>query len=285
MQGVSYRMWRYHFGAISKIIDLRGGIHELAKSGGGESMVFTYFLFAVMGDTTSPVSDLFMTPEHYEEHKAILDQYSSDVPLFRMFPKELLAHTLKVNLIRAQWAQSDLATPAEFTQDALMTLGCILEFSPANWAYLKSGLYHGDQFLLGTIHQAAVTLYCVCSLQSLFILPHTQFLTRLRIEMTASLFESLTKALQFQKFRKLLFWPLVVLGMAAVDSDESVRAFVLEHLGRVSRSIGLYAPVVAKNVIRRFWASGMILWDDCFREPYIFVHYGGQGLDLKNMTA
>lgn len=238
-----------------------------------------------MGDTTSPALDLFMTLEHFQELEMIMSHYTAATFLFSVFPKELLTEVLKINLLRARWAQEDLTIPEELTHEAFAILGLILDFSPAEWAWSKPGVHHEDRLLVGTIHYSAVSLYCICSLQSLFILPHTPFIARLYIGTTGILYESLAKALKSQKFRKLLLWPLVVLGVAAVDSDENVRSFVRDHLVAISRSTGIHAPVVAKRIIEKFWASGKKHWDDCFDEPYMFVHYGGQGLDLKNISS
>lgn len=68
-----------------------------------------------------------------------------------------------------------------------------------------------------------------------------------------------------------MLWPLVVLGVEAVNGDLEMRSFVEKQLPEMSRQVGTSVPLTAKAVIERFWASGETRWDACFDRPYVFV--------------
>ena len=68
-----------------------------------------------------------------------------------------------------------------------------------------------------------------------------------------------------------MLWPLIVLGVEAVNGSLATRAFVQEKLPEMNRSTGMLAPLTAKGVLQRFWDSGRTDWDSCFDSPYALI--------------
>lgn len=85
------------------------------------------------------------------------------------------------------------------------------------------------------------------------------------------LFQLLKKALVSEQVKKSMMWPLIVAGVEAADASAAIRTFVDEQLTEMSRDLGTPLPLLAKGVLKRFWASGKTGWDDCFDKPYAFV--------------
>jgi len=125
--------------------------------------------------------------------------------------------------------------------------------------------------LLGRLHQAAVALYCISSLQSVSVLPPSTSLELQRATLAGYLQTLLEKAVAFPRTKLFVLWPLVVLGFEALRGGPEMRDFVRRSLGELSYYIGSYAPIAALNVLEKSWAVGDGIWDACFDRPCLFV--------------
>ena len=156
------------------------------------------------------------------------------------------------------------------SQEAFGVLHRIHEFIPEQRADSKPSS-KGDWLLAAKAYHPAVAIYCISSLQSLSILPPTSSLKARCTAHGQLLLTFLNEALSSPKIKRFMLWPLVVLGVEAVNGDASIRAFVSKQLPEMSRHIGTYVPLTAKGVLERFWASGETRWDACFDRPYAFA--------------
>ncbi|KAH8423381.1 uncharacterized protein LDX57_001139 [Aspergillus melleus] len=280
-QGASHKSWRYHLDAVRKIIRLRGGMGLLANSPGVVPLLLCFVLFTVIGDTTSPASDLTMAPAHLADLQFIIDQYGDTSFAFTVHPAPILAHIMQINCLRARAITTTQSTElTNLTQDAYEILGQILKFSPEQWARTKQASKN-DCYLLGKIFQAAAVVYCISSLQSLSVFPMTPFLRTTCIMQSSHLQDLLNEALSGPKFQRFLLWSLVVLGVEAAHGGAAMQGFVQRRLVDMRLRTGIHAPVIAKAVLEQFWDSGRICWDDCFDEPHVFVMH--PGLDLSRL--
>jgi hypothetical protein len=200
----------------------------------------------------------------------ILTKYAGTNFSFSTFPTPLFAELIRVNHLRVEALKPDAAAETDLTYEAYKIIGRIDGFIPENWVQSKPSS-HEDWLVIGTVYQAAVTLYSICSLQSLSVIPMSNFMSERRATQRQLLHVLLYKALLCPKFKNHLFWPLVVLGMEAVNGDDALRAFVREQLAEQSRWMGTSVPLVAKDAVERFWSSGKTKWEDCFDKPYGFV--------------
>lgn len=224
---------------------------------------------AIIGDTTTPASELFMSTQLLEEADFILEQFGSGVFAFLMCPKSLFAEVIKINHLRVRASKQDPAELENLAQEAYQILQRIQFFSSEQWAESKPSS-KGDWILVGNLFQAAVMIYCILSLQSLSVLPLTPQL-RASCTSNSQLLQILLKdALSSPRTKRFLVWPLVVLGVEAVNGSALMRNFVREQLSELSCYIGSHAPLTAKDVLERFWASGKTDWDACFDRPYMF---------------
>jgi hypothetical protein len=249
---------------------------------------------SVIGNTTCPASDLAtlsttITRSHLDDLDFILKQYDDRVSPFQMCPAALFAEIIRINHQRMRAATKRLSTTPEslfafFSQEeeeeereeAYEILRRIHAFSPEQWAASKS-TSQADWMLLGGVYQATVALYCISSLQSLSVLPPACPLLRARcVAHGRSLRKLLEEALPLPRIKRFMLWPLVVLGVEAVNLDGNegpeLRTFVAQrHLPELSRHVGSYVPLTARHVLERFWASGETCWDACFDKPYAFA--------------
>lgn len=221
-----------------------------------------------MGNTSSPASDLFMTTSHLSELDFILQQYGSRTFAFLMCPPLLFAEIVKVNHLRMR--ATDPNGIEDLSKEAYGILSRVNGFSPEQWAESKpSSKEHW--ILLGNIYQTTVALYCISSLQSVSVLPLSSLLGARRSTHGQLLHTLLNEALSSPSIKIFMLWPLVVLGVEAVNGGTAMRAFVKEQLAEMSRYIGTYVPLTAKGVLERFWVSGESRWDACFDRPYVFA--------------
>jgi hypothetical protein len=219
-----------------------------------------------------------MTSSHVEDLAFLLELQNG--PVHQLLPAPLFAEIIKINHLRTLAVQLK-----GLDLDAVHSAFCILQrvyaFASEQWASTKP-LSRDDWILIGAIHQAAVAIYCISSLQSVSILP---FNPSLRAQCAAHgqrLHTLLTSALSSPSVKLFMLWPLIMLGMEAVHSGPALRSFVLNHLPELSRDIGTYVPLTAKVVLERFWASGETRWDACFDRPYAFA--GQIAVDISSIV-
>lgn len=211
-----------------------------------------------------------MSNLHVEALSFLLEKYNILASQIHLCPMQLFPEIFKINHLRMQGAR-----PENFGTKALQEVACeILErinsFSPQQLAESKHSCRE-DWILVGRAYQAAVSLYCILSLQSLSILPQTLALRIQCAELGEVLRILLKEALASKRLKRFMIWPLVVLGVEAVHGDEAMRAFVANQLTELSYDAGTYVPLTAKRALEEFWSSGETRWDDCFGRPYVFT--------------
>ncbi|KAF4167646.1 hypothetical protein CNMCM6936_004703 [Aspergillus lentulus] len=262
--------WRYHIEGLQKLIMLRGGIRSLARSASLAPLLHCFVFIAVIGDTSSPASHLATSTLRLEDDDFILEKFGNGVFDFQMCPKPLFAEIIRINHLRVRAWKQDPAGLEDLAHEAYGVLTRINVFSSEKWADSKPSSKE-DWRIVGKSYQAAVSLYCILSLQSLSVLPLNPPLTASCVSHGRLLQDLLNEALLSPRIKRSILWPLVVLGVQAVYGGAGMRAFVREHLPEMSRHIGSYVPLTAQAVLEKFWASGETCWDACFDKPYTVV--------------
>lgn len=211
----------------------------------------------------------------------MLERYGTTLAPFGLCPPPLFGEIVRINRLRLQATKNltqGTGIAPELAHEASEIFQRIHNFSSEQWANTKP-CAHQDWVLIGNIYQAAVTLYCLSSLQSVSVLA-TTFPPTPGAECTATsqarrLQHLLARAVACPKLKRATLWPLVVLGTTAQAIHESFRGgmrdFVAAQLPVLSRDAGTYVPLTAKSVLEKFWASGQTRWDACFDRPYAFV--------------
>jgi hypothetical protein len=199
----------------------------------------------------------------------LMRQYGAAVSPFQVCPLPLFAEIIKINHLRMQATRYNVGAK-NHSQEAYEILERVHGFSPEQWAKSKSSSQE-DWMLVGKVHQAAVALYCVLSLQSLSVLPSNPALRSRCITHGQLLQMLLNDGLSSPKLKRFMIWPLVLLGVEAVHGGAAMRVFVAKKLPELSRDVGTYVPLTAKRVLEQFWNSGETSWDACFDKPYAFT--------------
>ncbi|GES66689.1 hypothetical protein ATEIFO6365_0015023200 [Aspergillus terreus] len=272
--------WRCHLEGLQGLITLRGGIRSLAGSPSLAPLLHCFVFLAVIGDTSSPASDVAMTTLQLETD-FILEQFGRGLFAFQMCPTPLFAEIIKINHLRGRASKQDPAELNGLTHEASNILLRIHAFSSEQWTMSKPSSKE-DWILVGNVYQAAVALYCILSLQSLSVLPRTPLLRARHTSHGQLLQALLNEALSSPRIKRFVLWPLVVLGVQAVNGGAGMRAFVRQQLPEMSRHIGSYVPLSAKDVLEKFWASGETRWDACFDRPYTLATQ--IAVDLSGLT-
>lgn len=263
---------------IGWIEKLRAAAHQplvvrgLSKTVGGSEgeQKLTLHSVAVFGNTTCPASDLAMTRSHLDALNLIQEQYGAAISPFHLCPPPLFAEIIKINHLRKRGTKYEPTSTEDLLQEAYEIHRRVHGFSSEQWAKSKP-LSKEDWMLTGNTYQVAVKLYCISSLQGLSILPATPSLRAQCTKHGRHLQVLLNEALSSPQIKRFMIWPLVLLGVEAVNGGAAMRAFVVNQLSELSRDVGTYAPLTARGVLESFWASGETCWDTCFDRPYIFT--------------
>lgn len=200
----------------------------------------------------------------------ILEQCGGDDFPLLTFPPPLFAEIIKTNHLRMRAAAQRPAGAASLRQEAFEVLNRIGAFSIEEWAGPKPCSEEG-WLAVGNIYKSAVTMYCVSSLQGLSILPQSDELRAFCAAEGRILQGLLTDTLSTPGAGAFMLWPLVMLGMEAVNGPSDRRRFVEQRLPEMSRHVGSHAPLTALQLLKRYWASGERSWDACFDRPYAFT--------------
>ncbi|KAL2150544.1 hypothetical protein VTH82DRAFT_7107 [Thermothelomyces myriococcoides] len=220
-----------------------------------------------------------MTQIHLAAFDAIQELSKTALVSFQLCPTPLFAEIIKINHLRyraAKYASRGLAVVRELVKEALETLERIRTFDPDLWASTKPRS-QSDWALMGHIYHVAAMMYWSSSLQSISVLLSTTPSlppppVPCAVAQVPLLHSLLTRAVACPHLRHFTLWPLVVLGVQAAGEDGvGARDFVAAELPALARSGGTNAPLTAKRVLERFWASGETQWDACFDRPYAFV--------------
>lgn len=216
-----------------------------------------------------------MTSPHCTELELLLEEYGKVIFAFQMCPTPLFAEIVKINHIRILAQNSK--SPADLMKEGYKALHRLQAFSSEKWAEDKPASKK-DWLLLADTYHVATELFCLLSLQSLAILPRSPMM-RTKCNAHAELLQVLLEqAMEALPIKRFLLWPMVVLGVEAAQGGMLMRSFVREQLPELSQYIGTYVPLMAQDVLERFWKSGKTRWDDCFDKPYAFATQ--IGLDL-----
>ncbi|KAI0398047.1 fungal-specific transcription factor domain-containing protein [Xylariaceae sp. FL0594] len=170
--------------------------------------------------------------------------------------------------------ESFLSSSPSIFDEAQNTLSRILAFSPEaffasateNRSEVEIARTRGYWLLMGRVHQSAVLLYCILSLQHVGLLPSpfsssfphhpdlSPYLESLLKEHYDRLLLDLKAGLRHGNFRNCLLWPLIVAGVhASRGGSPFERDFIAEQLADAVRVTGTALPLFAREVLRRFW--------------------------------
>ena len=223
----------------------------------------------VLADTSSPASDMLIEGLNLNELHQLVKQYGGTGYGFQMCPTPLFAEIAKINQIRNLISKPNCTNKDGLQKNAYAVLRRVYNFSPAAWTQSNEFVTEESKLIVD-IHQSAVALYCMSSLQSIGALP-PDLLLRDNCDMERQILHELLERLLRRRPHGYTFWPLMVLGVQAVDGSPALRAFVRKNMIDLSASSGTYSPLAAKDILERFWASGKTEWDDCFDKPCMFT--------------
>lgn len=177
---------------------------------------------------------------------------------------------MQINRLRAEAYQSGHDRMAHLHDSAIEVLDRIRSFSPSIWGKGKPS-NHDAWTVLADVYRDAVTLYCLISLQSLVLLLQGSALAEPRSDLVEVLQKKLQKALALPATRRLVLWPLIVLGVEAGSGNSAQRSFVQGRLHEMARFTGTHAPVAASKIFATAWTSSKTEWDSYFTKSSIFA--------------
>ncbi|CAG7556482.1 unnamed protein product [Fusarium equiseti] len=204
---------------------------------------------------------------------------------------DLLTEVIHINYYRflKDCATALLSNSANQLPRGSDILRRILDFSPKLWAseiVAHSNFSTGGSLdkteqvfavqrigweRVGRIYQSAVVLYCLASQPQVsdHVRESDQWMS-LRACLLQDLRDLSLDACCHH--RKLVIWPLTILGLTLNYDDDGAQQFVLQELKWASASLGTATPLVAMQLLERTWqAYSGWRWDKLFDRPYIFV--------------
>ncbi|KAI1419494.1 hypothetical protein F5Y12DRAFT_245116 [Xylaria sp. FL1777] len=287
--------WRYHYRGLMQMMRIRGGIekvwHECPHMHNG---ILSMVIGEVFANTTSPSHDQVTELSHPRRLNFLLSAWGGHGDVLSVYvgsicPLSLFSNVIQINHLRglatrgmsnspSSSSSSSSSSCSSFSHsrpiyaDAQVILEQILCFSPEIYASINGNTRTQSKWLLvGRIHQSAIALYCILSLQHVLLLPESETLSRAVRMHYDRLLLDLKEGYKYRNFKNCFFWPLVVSGMCAVRGTAFERAFIADTLRDSVPHMGCSMPILARKVLMEFWGSGTKGWDDCFNQPYVFL--------------
>ncbi|OBT74320.1 hypothetical protein VF21_06868 [Pseudogymnoascus sp. 05NY08] len=294
------RDWDKHIAGVKKIIELRGGIKNVAgRDIHLDSMLAYFMIIYVMSFTTSPRSAVALTDSWMNDQiqylEIVSELYKTGLSTCFACPTELFVNIVQINQLRA--AEQSLANIQQPTTSFQDILNHILQFSPLGWVAtnlcdqnpaIPSDIQSIETMMSGwisiaEIYHAAVTLYCLGSLtHSTGLIESIASTSQARNASYSSIKFHLIKILSATdgptQMRKLLLWPLVIAGIETGSDDSSFRVFITTQLTLMSSELGTFAPIEARQFLESHWTSldncplsQEKPWDLMFDKHFVFV--------------
>ncbi|ETS82046.1 hypothetical protein PFICI_07048 [Pestalotiopsis fici W106-1] len=270
--------WRHHYDGLATLIRIRGGLTKNLLPDPYHTIVMAYyFVTGVIGNTTSPAHDL-AEPFMFIDNMDMIAEYYGDgrFPTL-MCPPDMFLSIARVNHLRAQAAQPIASQVQTLKPRAEALVKHIDDFQPEDWAYSLGSSEQENLLLLARIYQSATMVFCLSSLQSVRVLPRSAAVQTCKARHHQRLLQDLREGLCKRSLRfrdvliKCIMWPLMIAGTELRNGSLADRNFIERELENMSPTIGSYLPVYALSLIKRFWQSDEVEWDECFDEPRAFV--------------
>ncbi|KAF7549489.1 hypothetical protein G7Z17_g6347 [Cylindrodendrum hubeiense] len=285
--------WRYHCDAVYAIIDMLGGMSNVAIYRPLLGPILRYFILLEPERARRQLEMSSLLPTLYG------NGLSTTLPC----PPDLLSDIISINNLRSKIGE---AAPLGNHQGptALDILKRVGSFSAEKWittinldeqcrpgeksaSRQQKGAWDWES--VAHIYQSAVALYCI---SSLFDVDEGSAKrqedigddagTGMHIAALRSTYRDVIlrnlKAIASNpqsRLRKLVFWPLVIGGIHIDANDNNSKDFILGELTWMSKALGTASPLVAKDVLGKIWSSshgiGCKRWDSLFDRPYVFL--------------
>jgi hypothetical protein len=276
-------LWRPHAHGAMTLIMLRGGFEKLLKSAAYlKPSLFFFAVVCVIADTTSPPTHQLNAAFHDNMASIMSNLYGIGMYPRLPCPLPLFLIIVKINRVRHKLATNPSRSMTLAAQRASAELvGQIDGFRPETWAKCHGADHLAEWYLVAFIFQSAVWLYCaatlpcVCSAQKIAQHSHCHSTkattTSGTINHRTRLFSLLRDAMTAPITSKAMTWPLIVAGVEAATGPVEEQTFVADQWLEMTRQTGSSYPLVARDVLLRFWSSGKTGWDNCFDQPYAIL--------------
>lgn len=246
---------------------------------------------SVMANTTSPSYDLATATEHFSTIDTIEDLYAYGFYPRLPCPIHLFLEIVRINDLRHQ-AAAGLVDPVATGADSAMQIHfrSIINFSPEAWATeqatsaaVNSTCPQETWLLVAEAFQSAVLLFVDSSLTSVLPLCACSLCDGTACDSCSARLDDVTRSFHRARLFRVVkeglashftmycvIWPLIVAGFEANQGSPEERALVQQGLTDLCIQAGA-TTMVARDVLRKFWASGKTSWDECFDQPYAFL--------------
>ncbi|KND86305.1 hypothetical protein TOPH_09063 [Tolypocladium ophioglossoides CBS 100239] len=287
--------WRPHSEGFSALLKFRGGIEGLANDPEEGYLLrpglLTFTIMSVIANTTSPSNDLATAAEHVDTIGTIEDLYAHGLYPRLPCPVHLFLEIVRVNDLRRRVA-ARLVDPVAGGADSViqMHFRTITDFSPENWAIGQAtsatvhSMCHQETWLLvAEAFQSAALLFVDSSLASLLPVCACSPCDATTCDSCSARLDDSTRSFHRARLFRLVeeglashvtmycvIWPLIVAGFEANQGTPEEQVVVQHGLTDLCLQAGA-TTIVARDVLRKFWASGKTNWDECFDQPYALL--------------
>lgn len=224
-----------------------------------------------VGNTTSPAHDHVVLAPTLEQELEDAEELYHEIFPYCLCPPPVFFFILRISNLRRE-ASRKLILEEDLTgypQLAAKLLLQIQEFSVDDWA--QPDFDHEDWVLIGSAYKHASAVYCIMSLQALALLPDDER-TNTKLATHGDLLAMfLKKVLVNPRVQRFINWPLCVAGVEAGHRGDARRRWIENSCSDMARLLGNNAPLNLLRILKKYWDSGNLGWEECFPKPYAFM--------------
>lgn len=160
----------------------------------------------------------------------------------------------------------------QISQGTIVSEETTVASSPATWDWIR----------VARVYQSAVALYCLSTTAKPLRSNLSDEGDVIFLQYRSSLLKDLQtiSADKHSHLRKLVLWPLAILGLTLDLNDKQARKYVISELKWSSAAVGSASPLVAKDLLEKIWLRGAGgrggregrggRWEELFDRPYVF---------------
>ncbi|KAF2440171.1 hypothetical protein P171DRAFT_396381 [Karstenula rhodostoma CBS 690.94] len=264
--------WRSHIDVLMRIMEVRGGLMQMYRSAFyTHPTVVLVYLMIVVSNTTSPCHNQVVLAPTLKQELADVEELYHELFPYCLSPPAVFFFVIRISNLRREASQALILNDdiTSHSQLAANLLSQIQAFSVDDWA--QPGAENEDWLAIGSAYKHAAAVYCIMSLQSLALLPDDAR-TSLQLENHGDLLvSSLKNVIASSRTQRFAGWPLSMAGVEAGYRGEARHKWIENSCSELSRLLGNKAPSNLKLVLRKYWNSGNLGWEECFDKPYVFM--------------
>ncbi|KAK5991423.1 Phomenoic acid biosynthesis cluster-specific transcriptional regulator-like protein [Cladobotryum mycophilum] len=266
--------WRAHVSGLLSLIKQCGGPRKMMSSSSTKPYALQNFIIIITLYNTLGPRDTQIAEVTHLDLGDIEDIYNYRPATMFLCPGPIFLDTVRINRLRLSPRST---SPSASNTEICRILQHIDACPTEDWTEMTSPSHLHSKYIspVADVHKSAVAVFgalaipCTAGSDSRMPCESCDRLYRLH---RASLFRLLDTAMENERCRTTVPWPVIVAGIASRTGTLGEQGLIELYLETLRQDLSSrITPQIPLRMLRKFWQSGKKDWDDCFDKPYPLI--------------